>query len=227
MHHIQTMAEPCSVPARDRADRRAWQEGLPFVLGAFAAGALLAKPAPRLAAAAAAVGLACAAFFRDPERETPPDPRAVYASADGVVLSVDRVPEPWWIGGEADRIAVFLSIADVHVNRFPTAGRLAAIRRIPGRYAPAFLYAENNCRDMLALETPRGRVVVAQISGVLARRSVQWREVGATFEAGERFGMIRFGSRTDVYLPVGSAEVLVSPGERVVGGTSRIARFLD
>ncbi|MBM3465831.1 MAG: hypothetical protein FJX76_27390 [Armatimonadetes bacterium] len=218
--------EPVIVPWPAPSERRAWHEGLPFVAGALLAAAL-AAPKSRLAAGVlAAAGLGCAAFFRDPERETPREPDSVFAASDGVVLSVQRVDEPWWIQGPADRIAVFLAVTDVHVNRFPTDGTLHAIKKIRGKYAPAFMYAENNTRDMLALETPRGPITVAQISGVLARRSVQWHGTGDTFLAGDRLGMIKFGSRTDVYLPAGRAEILVSKGDRVLGGMTRIARFL-
>jgi len=190
------------------------------------AGLALARPAPRLAAALGLLGLACAVFFRDPDRDTPDEPETVFSAADGRVLSVERVDEPWWIGGPADRVAVFLSITDVHVNRFPVSGTFEAIRKVPGRYAPAMLYAENNCRDLIALQGPHGPVLVAQISGLIARRSVQWRAIGDSFRAGERFGMIRFGSRTDVYLPAGRAKILVAAGDRVVAGCSRIARYV-
>lgn len=232
MCHLNTTVEPSHAPSETPAlsacgGRRAWNEGLPFVLSSLAASALLFERSPGASIAASLGGLLCAAFFRDPERHTPNDPQTIYAASDGRVLTVERVVEPWWIGGEADRVAVFLSLTDVHVNRAPVEGRLVAIRRLPGRFAPAFAHAEHNCKDMLALEGPHGRVVVAQISGVLARRSVQWCRPGDRLEAGGRLGMIRFGSRTDIYLPAGTAEILVSPGERVSAGRTRIARYLD
>jgi phosphatidylserine decarboxylase len=208
-------------------DRRAWHEGIPFVAGALVASALLARRAPGLSLLAAAGGLATAAFFRDPERPIPRDASSVLAASDGVVLSVDRVDEPWWIGGPADRIAVFLSVADVHVNRMPFEAEIKAIRKLEGRFTPAYeLRSEHNCRDLIAVEGAHGRAVIAQISGVLARRSVQWCQVGDRLGAGERFGMIRFGSRTDVYLPAGRARILVRKGDRMVGGLTRLARFL-
>jgi phosphatidylserine decarboxylase len=186
---------------------------------------MLAKRSRPLALASAAFGMACVGFFRDPEIAIQAEPDDVLSAADGAVLAVDRVDEPWFIGGAADRIVVFLSVFDAHVNRSPVAGRLVAVRKIPGAFAPAFMYAENNCRDMLAIEGEQGPVVVAQISGVLARRSVQWCQVGESLEVGERFGMIRFGSRTDVYLPAGQAEVLVKAGQRVRAGRTVIARY--
>lgn len=207
--------------------RRGWHEGLPFVLGSLTAGLATARSAPRASLALGLFGLACAAFFRDPDRDTPREPETVFSAADGRVLSVERVEEPWWIGGLADRVAVFLSIADVHVNRFPVDGQLVAVKKIPGRYAPAMLYAENNCRDLLALQGPRGPVLIAQISGLIARRSVQWCDPGDHFQAGDRLGMIRFGSRTDIYLPAGRASIQVAPGDRVVAGLTRIARYTN
>ena len=206
---------------------RAFQEGLPFILAAAGASALVARRAPLLALGGAAFAAACAAFFRDPEVTVDGSETVVLSAADGVVLSVDRVLEPWWIKGEADRVAVFLSITDVHVNRWPVRGRFAAVKKVPGHFAPAFLKSENNCKDLLAIEGPRGPVTVAQISGVLARRSVQWSQVGDQFEKGDRLGMIRFGSRTDIYLPAGTADILVREGERVRAARTPIARYLS
>ncbi len=225
---METLPQVHPVPRLHPSEpaRRAWHEGLPFVLGSLGAALLLARPAPRLSTAIAAAGLACAAFFRDPDRATPLDPDAVFAAADGRILSVDRVDEPWWIGGPADRVVVFLAVTDVHVNRCPVEGHLVDVCRIPGRHAPAFLYAEHNCRDMLAIRGARGRLTVAQISGVLARRSVQWCTPGERLAAGQRLGMIRFGSRTDVYLPAGATRILVEPGDRVVGGVTPLARYV-
>lgn len=224
---LQLKADPTESDVRDRNHAgRARRESLPFIAGACALGLLLARRSPLLAWTSSVLAVACAAFFRDPEVRVRTCPEDVVAAADGVVIAVDRVTEPWWIRGEADRIAVFLSIFDVHVNRWPVAGRLVAIKKVAGRYAPAFLHAEHNCRDMLAIEGARSAVTVAQISGVLARRSVQWSQVGERFAAGDRFGMIRFGSRTDVYLPAGSAEILVKRGERVRAGQTPIARYL-
>lgn len=206
--------------------RRAWQEGLPFIVGPLAAAAVLWKPKRKLAYASAALGLACAAFFRDPEVEVEAAPEDVLAPANGTVLWVDRVEEPWWIEGEADRVCIFLSITDIHVNRSPVEARLVDIRKVPGKFEPAMLKSENNCKDLLALEGPYGRVLVAQISGLIARRSVQWVEPGEFLAAGDRLGMIRFGSRTDVYLPAGAAEILVQAGDHVVAGRNRIARYI-
>jgi phosphatidylserine decarboxylase len=216
-------------PVVDGRGHRAWQEGLPIVGGLIGAGLLLARKVPRVAAISSLLGLACAAFFRDPDIVIDAKEEEVLAAATGRVMSVDQVDEPWWIQGRADRVAIFLSLFDVHVNRFPTAGRLIKVKKIPGGFGAAFSlsHSEDNCRDFLALEGVRSRIVVAQISGMLARRSVQWLRVGDRFREGERLGMIRFGSRTDVYLPAGKTRILVKPGEKVTAGRTRIARYLE
>ncbi len=178
----------------------------------------------------AAAALPVAAFFRDPYREVPDDPSLVVAASDGRVLSVERVSDDRFTsdGATAEylRIAVFLSVLDVHVNRAPAAGRVVDFFRTDGGYAPAMAAeAEHNVAAYTVLETSRGRVAVAQRTGLVARRIVQRAPVGALLARGERFGLIRFGSRTDVYLPADAAEPLVAPGDRVVGGSTAIARW--
>lgn len=170
-----------------------------------------------------------AAFFRDPQRLVPTDPDVVVAASDGKVLAVERLvddrlsePDTRWL-----RISVFLSVLDVHVNRAPVAGRVVDVFNTRGGYAAAMKpSAEHNVAAYTVLATPRGRVVVAQRTGLVARRIVTRVRPGALLAKGERFGLIRFGSRTDVYLPDGTAEPLVVPGDRVVGGTTPLARFL-
>jgi phosphatidylserine decarboxylase len=222
------------------ADPPAWgapRAGAPIVAALAAAGlaARLARwRALRFAGGAALAAAAWAAwFFRDPVRVCPAEPDTLYAAADGVVLLVDEVDEDWHIGGRALRIATFLSAFDVHVNRSPAAARLVAARREPGSFAPAFLRhgAEGNARQLLALVAagrpePTGRLVVAQIVGIMARRIVSWRLPGDSLAAGEKLGMIRFGSRTDVLAPAGAAAALVRPGDRVRAGLTPIARYV-
>lgn len=170
-----------------------------------------------------------AAFFRDPQRDAPEDESLVVAASDGQVLSVQRLTDPRF-GQPAGylRIAVFLSVLDVHVNRAPVAGRVVEYVVEDGGYAPAMrAAAEHNVAGYTVLDTERGRVVVAQRTGLLARRIVQRAPVGALLARGERFGLIRFGSRTDVYLPADAADPLVAPGDRVAGGTTPIAQWRD
>ncbi|SNS87765.1 phosphatidylserine decarboxylase [Asanoa hainanensis] len=185
-----------------------------------------ARPSSKLWLVPALAALPVAAFFRDPERDVPEDPTAVVAASDGKVLSVERVTDERFGDGEFLRVAVFLSVLDVHVNRSPVAGKVVDYFVTDGGYAAAMKpAAEHNVAAYTVLDTPRGTVVVAQRTGLIARRIVQRAPVGALLARGERFGLIRFGSRTDVYLPAGTADALVAPGDRVVGGASVIARW--
>jgi phosphatidylserine decarboxylase len=167
-----------------------------------------------------------AAFFRDPQREVPADPDAIVAASDGKVLSVETVRDDRLGPDEFLRIAVFLSVLDVHINRSPVAGRVVDHFVVDGGFAAAMKpEAEHNVAAYTVLDTTRGPVAVAQRTGLIARRIVQRAPVGALLAKGERFGLIRFGSRTDVYLPVGVVEPLVDIGDRVTGGETVIARY--
>jgi phosphatidylserine decarboxylase len=168
-----------------------------------------------------------AAFFRDPQREVPDDPAAVVAASDGKVLGVERLRDKRFGDIEYLRISVFLSVLDVHVNRCPVAGEVVDYFVEDGGYAAAMKpEAEHNVAAYTVLETGHGRVVVAQRTGLIARRIVQRAPVGSLLAKGERFGLIRFGSRTDVYLPADKATPALAPGDRVVGGATVIARWL-
>lgn len=165
-------------------------------------------------------------FFRDPKRELEPDELSVYAAADGTVVSVDRVEDPWLEDGEAVRISTFLSLHNVHVTRSPVAGRIVSEEDVKGGFRPAFLrHAEQNRRRRLAIDGRSGRVVVTQVAGLVARRITSWVSVGDELTPGRRLGLIHFGSRTDVVLPAESVEVLVAPGKRVRAGRSAVARY--
>ena len=202
-------------------------EGWPIIAGVAA----LALPLglfdrrllwPPLLLAGALVG-----FFRDPRRVTPPDDGCIYAAADGTVLAVDEVDEPWFLGGRALRIATFLSLLDVHVNRMPVAGRLVRVRHIDGGYAPAMNRrgAEQNERQLLAIDGARGPLVVVQVAGLLARCIRLWVAPDTPLRAGQKIGMIKFGSRTDVIVPLGTARALVARGDRVRAGITPLARY--
>jgi len=167
-----------------------------------------------------------AAFFRDPDRAVPEDPSAIVAASDGKVLSVDRVSDDRLGDEEFLRIAVFLSVLDVHVNRSPVAGRVVDHFVVDGGFAAAMNpIAEHNVSAYTLIETTRGPVAVAQRTGLIARRIVHRSPVGSLLARGERFGLIRFGSRTDVYLPADAATAAVSVGDRVAGGETVIARW--
>jgi phosphatidylserine decarboxylase len=165
-------------------------------------------------------------FFRDPGRELDPDENLVYAAADGRVVKVDRVEDPWIREGEAARVSTFLSLHNVHVTRSPVAGEITAEEDLGDGFRPAFLTrAEENRRRRLAIDGRSGRVVVVQAAGMVARRIAAWVSVGDRLVPGQRLGLIHFGSRTDVLLPAGSVEVLVRPGERMRAGQTPLARY--
>ncbi|MBW2362429.1 MAG: phosphatidylserine decarboxylase family protein [Deltaproteobacteria bacterium] len=164
-------------------------------------------------------------FFRNPKRLIPGDARTVVAPADGRVLEAAEVELP--NGEKAVRVAIFLSVFNVHVNRAPVPGRVRAIERSGTKFLAAFneRAASHNVRLDMTLETPQGEhVVVSQITGLIARRIVCHPQVGEFVERGCRYGLIRFGSRTDVLLPA-SAELRVSRGQRVRGGCDVIAQL--
>jgi phosphatidylserine decarboxylase len=153
----------------------------------------------------------------------------VYAAADGFVTEVEEAHEPWVPGGKAMRISTFLSIHNVHVNRSPVQGRIVKMEERPGRFVPAFLGGakDENHQNRVAIDGPKGRAVVVQIAGMVARKISPWIEIGESVKTGQRIGLIHFGSRTDVLLPAGSAEPLIRPGDRVRAGQTPIARYKE
>jgi len=193
-------------------------EGWPFILVPAAAACILALfgwwPA---AAAVGIVALACLGFFRDPERTAPTGVGLLLAPADGRVMQIDEVEDAWV--GEAVRTSIFLSPLDVHVNRSPVAGLVESVEQARGRFMAAYKdeASELNERCTISLQGEGARVSVKQIAGVLARRIVCRVERGDKLAAGERFGLIRFGSRTDLVVPR-AAEMRVKVGDRVRGG---------
>jgi phosphatidylserine decarboxylase len=188
------------------------------------------RPGSKLWLLPALAALPVAAFFRDPRRDVPADEAAVVAASDGKVLAVERIRDDRLAAhGDVEylRIAVFLSVLDVHVNRSPVAGKVIDQFVVDGGFAAAMKPdAEHNVAAYTVLDTSRGTVAVAQRTGLIARRIVHRAPVGSLLAKGERFGLIRFGSRTDVYLPVDAAVAEVAPGDRVVGGETVIARWL-
>lgn len=169
------------------------------------------------------LGLFVLYFFRDPEREIPSDPGAVVSPADGhVVEIVDEAND----GRAGRRISIFLSVFDVHVNRTPVAGRIAKVDYQPGKFYAAYRKdaSQKNERNVITVDTGHGEIVFKQIAGAIARRVICWKQPGQTVARGERIGMIRFGSRVDIWLPAGS-EILVRRGEKVAGGSSILAKW--
>ena len=193
-------------------------EGWPFIFPPAVAACILALMGWHIVAGVLAVmALAFLAFFRDPERTAPRLPGAVLAPADGKVMGVAEVEDRWV--GRAVRLSIFLSPLDVHVNRAPTAGIVRDVEYVPGRFLAAYRpeASEQNERCTVALELDATRLSVRQISGVLARRIVCRVRPGDTLQAGQRYGLIRFGSRTDLLVPPGT-ELRVKVGDRVRGG---------
>lgn len=165
-------------------------------------------------------------FFRDPERVAPSDPDVVVSAADGVVVEIAEFDEDEVVRKKMRRVAIFLSVFNVHTNRAPIDGRIIYCEHRTGLCLDARdpACSEKNESMTWAFENPRATLVVRQITGAIARRIVGWSQVGDQLAKGARFGMIRFGSRTEVYLPL-SASLLVKVGDRVAGGSSAIARL--
>jgi phosphatidylserine decarboxylase len=168
------------------------------------------------------------AFFRDPDRPVPAGPNLIVAPADGRVRDIVELDEKEILKTKTRRVGIFLSIFDVHTNRAPIDGRIIYRQHHAGLCLDA---RDPNCSEKneamtWAFENPRGAIVVRQLTGAIARRIVAWANVGDKLKKGERFGMIRFGSRTELYLPL-DAEVLVKTGDHVSGGSTVIARLHD
>lgn len=167
------------------------------------------------------------AFFRDPPRTGDRGEKLVIAPADGKVVSVLTLQEPAFHVGEAIRVSIFMNVFDCHVNRYPSSGTIAFRQYNPGKFinAAAEKASLENEQSSIGLQTAHGKVLVRQIAGLIARRIVTDHHEGHEVKQGDRLGMIRFGSRVDVFLPV-NAEVLVKEGDRTVAGVTVIARWV-
>ena len=191
----------------------------PFLLGGIAialhwwiAGVLLA-----------ALGVFCFSFFRDPEREVTSDPAAIVSPADGRVVVITDEENA---GRPGTRISIFLAIWNVHVNRSPAAGIITKLDYRPGKFLAAWdpKASSQNEQNIFTLATPHGNVEFKQIAGLVARRVVSWKKPQEAVGKGERIGLMRFGSRMDLWLPQGS-ELLVKVGDNVSGGSTVLARW--
>ena len=194
------------------------KEGWPFIVGpAAAAVGLMLLGHRRLAAPFWAASAASLGFFRDPERTIPAVAHGVLAPADGRVTSVEDAVDPFV--GPSRRVSIFLSPLDVHINRAPIGGLVTDVVYTPGKFVAAYdpSAGEINERCAVRIQGDSVRVTVVQVAGVVARRIVCRVGAGDKLEAGQRFGMIRFGSRTDCYMPE-STDVRVKVGDRVIGG---------
>ncbi|HJT02110.1 MAG TPA: phosphatidylserine decarboxylase [Pseudonocardiaceae bacterium] len=204
--------------------------GRPFVVAGAVTALLLGRLSPAAGTLGAVATACCAAFFRDPRRVPPGDPGLAVAPADGTVSSVALAPAPAELGlGDRPRprVSVFLSVFDVHVQRIPADGDVRRVVYRPGKFLTADLdkASDDNERACVLLRSATGHdLVVVQIAGLVARRIVCSVRPGDKVRAGATYGLIRFGSRVDLYLPPGSS-VLVHPGQRTVGGETPLARL--
>jgi phosphatidylserine decarboxylase len=162
-------------------------------------------------------------FFRDPDRAIPSEPGAVVSPADGRVVVVTEEENA---GRPGQRVSIFLAIWNVHVNRAPASGTISKMDYRPGKFFAAMRERASveNEQNVFTLSTVTGEMVFKQIAGLIARRVVSWKKAGEQVARGERIGLVRFGSRVDVWLPK-EAEILVKVGENVKGGSSMIARW--
>ena len=209
-------------------------EGRWFILGAWAValgfiGMAAGTTSAGWVVAAAVWGVLAVwvvAFFRDPERTWSRGARLIVAPADGKVVSVTEVDEPAFFGGRAQRISIFMNVFDCHVNRYPTDGTVAYRHYNPGQFghAGAEKASLSNEQSSVGLATARGKVLIRQIAGLVARRIVTDHQPGQAVHQGERLGMIRFGSRVDLFLPLGT-RVLVHVGDTTRVGVTVVAEW--
>lgn len=222
LHQIKDVLSEVIVPVH--------RDGYKFIAIGAAVTLLFFMLAPSIGWLLALVTLWVVYFFRDPDRVTPTRDGLVIAPADGRITSIARVRPPMELGlgdEERVRISTFLSVFDVHVNRSPIAGRITRSLYVPGAFLNAALdkASEQNERRALIVESTAGdEVAVVQIAGLVARRIVTFAGEGDTVGVGQRFGLIRFGSRVDVYLPPGKT-ALVAVGQRAVAGETVFADF--
>ena len=211
-------------------------EGLIFIIGTFVLFILLAVAAfflrqpgiMRLSLSLAFLGAGFMAFFfRDPERVTQADEKAFISGADGIVNSIEVLREDAFLKCDAVRITVFLNLQDVHVNRTPMAGKVEMVTYTPGKFLAA--YKENasfeNAYSTIGIRGEKTNCMVRQIVGLVVRRVVTRVKTGDSLARGERIGLMKFGSRLDIFFPVADVEVTVKKGERVRAGETVIARL--
>jgi len=234
----------CSARWRPEHDRFRWRDNLPFTRWGLAELQLMGWPL--VAGIALLLGLGgiwkfmaifpagtlalVLYFFRDPRRIPPESPRAILSPADGTVVEVTRLDHYDFLGGPAVRVGIFLSLFNVHINRAPLAGRVVEMHYKPGEFLNAMRpeSAERNESMWIGfeeLDAPHRRFAVRQISGLIARRIVCALRPGQPVARGQKFGMIKLGSRTELILPADEVEVAVRPGDSVCAGSHILARW--
>ncbi len=202
-------------------------EGRPFIVVAWVIAGMLAVFTPWWAAALwLPIAVWVIAFFRDPVREGPRGDNLVIAPADGLVVSIVTMDEPDFVKARTTRISIFMNVFSVHVNRYPVTGSVRYVHYNPGKFlnAAADKASLENEQSTVGIQSPQHKVVVRQFAGLIARRIVTYSKVGDSATQGHRFGIIRFGSRVDVFLPVGSA-IRATVGQVTTAGVSVLAEL--
>ncbi|HWR07536.1 phosphatidylserine decarboxylase family protein [Sporomusa sp.] len=167
-------------------------------------------------------------FFRNPKRDVPVDDKLIVSPADGKVMGVNEVYDDLFLNEKSIKVTIFLSVFDVHVNRSPINGEIKFQQYTCGRFKPAYKEAAacENERHAIGLENSQMRVLVTQIAGILARRIVSWVTLGSVLKQGDRYGLIKFGSCTELIVPT-TVDILVKKGDRVKGGITVIGRLKE
>ena len=203
------------------------REGYPFILAAVIIAVILGVAVNPYWGVAPFV-LACyfAYFFRNPQRTIPQDESLLVSPADGRVMEVVPLEDDDFVKEPCNKVVIFLSVFDVHINRSPIEGEIKCQQYVCGRFKPAYKDSVGfeNERHMIGIENERLRITVTQIAGILARRIVSWVTLDDVLQKGERYGLIRFGSCTEVVMPR-NVEVTVKKGDKVVGGETIIGRI--
>lgn len=202
-------------------------EGRVFVLGAWAIVVALALVGLWwVALILLPVAIWTIVFFRNPERPGPRGDELILAPADGLVVSVIPLDEPTFLGGPSTRISVFMNVINVHVNRYPSSGRLLYRHYSKGQFGHAMAEKASSANEQcsVGIQAARGKLLVRQIAGSVARRIVTDHQEGSEVHQGERMGMIRFGSRVDLFVPQ-SAEIVVKEQEKTLAGLTVVARW--
>lgn len=165
-------------------------------------------------------------FFRDPHRETVNEPGLVVGPGDGEIVEITPFTEFTYLQSDTIRISMFLNVTDVHVQRVPLGGKVTVVDHKPGQYRQAFRSEASDVNEYIAMvtESEYGRILIKQIAGILARRCVNYMQPGDIITTGQRFGLIRFGSRLDLFLPK-DAKILVKVGDRITGGITPMAQL--
>lgn len=204
------------------------KEGYPFIFPLLGITVLIGIFSFKWAVAPGILTLFVIYFFRDPERMVPSEPGLIVSPADGRVIDIKHVEDDNLRGGESTRVSIFLSVFNVHVNRIPCEGNIIQTVYTPGKFLPAFRDKASllNEQNSLVIDHKNKKIVVKQIAGLIARRIVCWVKEGYHVTRGQRFGLIRFGSRVDLFVPK-EVELVIKKGDSVIGGKTIIGKIKD